>query len=220
MTLPFEKPDPNVRKYCCFVCGRNFPTLDEYKNHIIESHEEGREYVLCPLARCMFPVRDVRAHFRAVHRHEPMPKGKQMKALIWNDQSDGKNKRRKKPTFREGYFISEKNGGKKMHYRSGYECEVYEAIEKIPEIIAYDVEPFCVEYYFKGEQKKYFPDLSVHFSDGHIEIWEIKPGTQTDLEINLDIKWPACNNYCLIRGWDFKVLTEIGIGKLKKGILV
>lgn len=219
MTLPFEKYDPTVRKYCCFVCGRNFKTIEEYTNHIVEAHEEGREYVRCPLTRCGCPVRDVRAHFKVAHRHEPMPQGKQMKALVWKDQTDAK-KRIKKPTFREGYFISEKNGGKKMHYRSGYESDVYEALEKLNEVMAYDVEPFAVQYFFNGEEKKYFPDLSVHFADGHIEIWEIKPKSQTDLEVNNDAKWPACNNYCLMRGWDFKVITEKGIEKLKKGIIV
>jgi uncharacterized C2H2 Zn-finger protein len=218
MTLPFEKYDPNVRKYCCFVCGRNFKTFDEYNNHIIDSHEEGREYVRCPLERCGACIRDVRAHFKAIHKGQPIPQGKQMKSLVWTDQSDRK-KKTKKPTFREGYFVSEKNGGKKMHYRSGYECEVYEALETLNEVAAYDVEPFSVQYFFNGEEKKYFPDLSVQFTDGHVEIWEVKPKSQTDLEVN-DAKWIAASNYSLIRGWDFKVITEKGIEKLKKGIIV
>ena len=64
MTLPFEK-DNGLRKYTCFCCGQVLHTFDEYKTHIIESHEEGREYVLCPLPRCGCPVRCVRTHFRA-----------------------------------------------------------------------------------------------------------------------------------------------------------
>lgn len=213
--LPFQK-DNNKRKWMCFVCGREFEGYDEYKTHIVENHEEGREYVICPLVRCGAPVRDVRLHFKAKHPSEKeVPKVGQMKALVWKDQSTrgGKLKQRK-PKFREGYLISSKNGGKEMHYRSGYECEVYECLECLPEIVKYDVEPFKVQYTFDGEVHEYNPDLSVLFDDGHVEIWEIKPANQTSLPRNT-AKWSACQQHCETRGWNFMVLTEKGIGKLK-----
>lgn len=213
--LPFQK-DNNKRKWMCFVCGREFEEYDPYKEHIIESHEEGREYVLCPLARCGAPVRDLRLHFKAKHPSEKgVPKVGQMKALVWKDHSTrtGKMKQRK-PKFREGYLVSGKNGGKEMHYRSGYECEVYECLECLPEVIKYDVEPFKVQYTFEGEVHEYNPDLSVLFDDGHVEIWEIKPSNQTSLPRNT-AKWSACQQHCEARGWNFIVMTEKGIGKLK-----
>ncbi len=219
MSLPFEKTDPGVRQYCCFVCGRNFKQFEEFKEHIIENHEEGREFVLCPLERCKCPVRDVRAHFRACHKQEKIPTTGQMRVLVWNDVKDPKSKRKRKPTFREGYFVSEKNNGKPMHYRSGYEEEVYKCLENLNEVESYDVEPFPINYWFKGEAKSYFPDLIVHFTDGHTEVWEIKPKNQTTLEVN-DAKWTAANNYCMTRNMDFKVLTERGIELLKKGKIV
>ena len=43
---------------------------ESYKSHILENHEEGREYVICPLTRCGCPVRCVRTHFKAKHPHE------------------------------------------------------------------------------------------------------------------------------------------------------
>lgn len=217
--FPFQKDDK--RKYQCFVCGKSHVDFEEYKQHIISSHEEGREFVICPLSRCKAPVRDVRAHFRAKHKDVPekdIPKNGQMKALIWKDQSkkDGKLKQRK-PKFREGYLISNKNGGKEMHYRSGMECDVYECLEAIPDIIAYDVEPFKVQYTFEGNVHEYNPDLRVLFADGHTEIWEIKPANQTHLPKNT-AKWAACNQYCQARGYNFMVLTEVGMGKLKQQI--
>lgn len=200
----------------CFICGREFEEYDPYKDHIVESHEEGREYILCPLARCGAPIRDLRLHFKAKHPSEKeIPKVGQMKALVWKDHSTrtGKMKQRK-PKFREGYLISSKNGGKEMHYRSGYECEVYECLECLPEVIKYDVEPFKVKYTFEGEVHEYNPDLSVLFNDGRIEIWEIKPSNQTALPRNT-AKWAACQQHCESRGWNFIVMTEKGIGKLK-----
>lgn len=218
MSLPFGSQD-KTRKYHCFICGKIFQQLDEYGKHIKETHEAGREYVICPLERCQFPVRCLRTHFRAKHPTEPMPQTGQMKAIIWKDQTkDGKMKTRK-PKFREGYFVSNKNGGREFHYRSGWECEVYECLEVIPEVVAYDVEPLKggIPYLFKGEAHHYFPDLSLQFNDGHVEIWEVKPASQMELEIN-QAKWNAATQFCDSRGWDFIVINEIGITKLKNRV--
>jgi hypothetical protein len=218
MTLPFDNSNKDKRKYQCFVCGIMFQDFDLFKTHILESHEEGREYVICSLERCKAPVRDMRMHFKAKHPHETIPKKGQMKAMIWKDhKKKGGKPRTRKPVFREGFFTSKKMGGKEMHYRSGYECDVYECLELITEVIAYDVEPFKVPYSHKGKQRKYTPDLSVKFHDGRIEIWEIKPASQTMLDVNHS-KWTACNDYCKNRGWEFVVMTEVGIGKLKRKI--
>ncbi len=214
--LPFAEDDG--KKYGCFVCGHQFKDFEEFKSHILESHDEGREFVVCPLDRCQAPVRDIRMHFKAKHPTEAIPKGGQMKAMIWKDQcgKGGKMKARK-PKFREGYLCSNKNGGKEMHYRSGLECEVYECLEALPDVVKYDVEPFAVKYSFQGEVHDYNPDLSVFFSDGHVEIWEIKPAKQTTLDKN-KAKWASCQQHCEARGWEFLVLTEVGIGRLKSKI--
>ena len=216
MTLPFEKNN-NVRKWQCFVCGQVHGDFESFKEHILEKHEQGREYVLCPISRCGAPVRDVRAHVKARHPTEKCPSTGQMKAIIWKDvTSTGKPKTRK-PSFREGSIVSIKNGGKEMHYRSGLECEIYECLEGISAVVKYDVEPFKggIPYLFDGKPHKYFPDLSIQFNDGRVEIWEIKPASQTDLPVN-EAKWKAATSYCNSRGWEFIVITEVGLGKLRK----
>lgn len=216
MVFPFPK-DNNVRKYQCFVCGLQYESFDDYNQHILESHDEGREYVKCPLERCQACVRDLRAHFAAKHKYDEVPKSGQMKALIWKDQKkDGKLKQRK-TKFREGYLMSTKNGGKEMHYRSGMECDVYECLEALPEVMSYQVEPFKVQYSFEGNIHEYNPDLSILFDDGHVEIWEIKPANQTHLPKN-SAKWAACQQHCESRGYSFMVLTEVGMSKLKQRI--
>jgi len=123
----------------------------------------------------------------------------------------------KKPKFHKGYYPSNKNGGKEMYYRSRWECEVYECLERLNEVAKYDAEPFSVKYTFNGKVHEYNPDLSILKVDGKIEIWEIKPQNQTELPKN-EAKWVACNNYCQSRGWEFIVLTENGIAQLKKKV--
>lgn len=215
MTLPFP-PKDDKRKFVCFVCGLSHTDFEEYKSHIINTHEESRHYIKCPLARCGAPVRDIRLHFKAVHKYEKIPQIGQMKALIWKDQNSKTGKlTARRPKFREGYLTSTKNGGKEMHYRSGWECDVYEFLEAMPEVISYDVEPFAVQYSYLGEAHEYNPDLRVNFDDGHVEIWEIKPSNQTHLEKNT-AKWSACQHFCDARGYGFMVLTEVGMGKLKQ----
>jgi len=216
MTLPFPK-DNGKRKYQCFVCGYTFEEFEQYKDHIVESHEEGRDYVICPLARCNCPVRCVRTHMRVKHPHEKIPKTGQMKAIVWKDQSAKGGLKNRKPKFREGYLVSSKNGGKEMHYRSGMECSVYECLEAMPEVISYAVEPFAIQYTFEGNIHEYNPDLQIVFDDGRIEIWEIKPANQTTLPRN-SAKWTACNQYCQARGFGFMVLTEVGMKKLQQNI--
>jgi hypothetical protein len=202
------------RKYTCFVCGINLNTHEEYKNHIVEKHELGRDYVLCPLQRCGYPVRCIKTHYKLHHPREKVPETRQLKATIWRDFSKNK-KINKKPNFKEGYFLSRKNNNKSLHYRSGYELEVYKALEEIDEVLEYYVEPIKIGYLFEGKKHTYNPDLVVIFYDNHKEIWEIKPSNQTDLPKN-NAKWVACDNYCQTRGWKFVVITERGIGKLKK----
>jgi len=211
MTLPFNLEKGN-RKYQCFVCGVMFNMLIDMKRHILTEHEEGREYILCP--RCDYPVRDLRSHYKAVHKTHP-PKNCQMKTIVWKDQKNPK-KKHKKPTFKEGYIISKKNHGEAMHYRSGWECEVYRCLELMPEVISYKVEPLKIKYFEKGKVRHYWPDIMVNFNDGRTEIWEVKPANQTNLPNN-QAKWEAAREYCGVRNWKFEVITEQVINKMKRG---
>ena len=109
-----------------------------------------------------------------------------------------------------------------MHYRSGLEMNIYECLEKLDEVLSFREEPFKVPYYYideggHGEWKDYIPDLRVNFADGHTEIWEVKPSDQTSLNKN-EAKWVAMNEYAKQYAWEFKVVTEIGLNKLKKKV--
>lgn len=216
MPLPFEdKESVGKRKWQCFACGHEHTNYEDFREHIVSNHEEGRDYILCP--KCSAPVRDVKAHYKAKHPGWNVPAGTQHKATVWNDFTGGKKKRSTSAKFRKGSFVSQKMNGKELHYRSGYECEVYELLEQLPEVIHYDAEPLEIPYCHKGTMRKYRPDLSILFADGRKEIWEIKPASQTSLPVN-DAKWTAANQFCLEKGWNFMVLTEVGMGKLRRQV--
>jgi hypothetical protein len=91
------------RQFTCFVCGINLETLEEFKTHVME-HDEGREWIRCPITYCQCPCRDLRAHFQKTHKGIPIPKNCQLKASVWFDPT----RKKRKPTFAEGNFISKK----------------------------------------------------------------------------------------------------------------
>lgn len=217
MTLPFNIPNKNKRKFQCFVCGVMFQNFEKFKHHVVEKHEEGREYISCPLLHCEAPVRDLKLHFKCKHPKIKMPKVPMTKAIIWKDFSaTGRRSKTRKPRFKDGWHQSPK-ADKKMHYRSGYELTVYKCLDKDLDVLTYDVEPFIVPYIHNGKGRKYTPDIIIKFINGKTEVWEVKPSSQTLLEINQN-KWRAANKACEHRGWQFKVITEKGIDTLKKKV--
>lgn len=215
MTLLFEDAGIKKRKFQCFVCGKNYETIESMNEHILLEHDEGREFIKCPT--CNYCVRDLKTHFSVKHPNRMMPSGVQTRVGIWHDFKPGKdgkqNKTTRKVKFRSGTFSSIKCG-KDFQYRSGMECEFYALLESDLDVISFDAEPFKIPYFHKGDWHNYLPDIRVNFVDGSTEIWEIKPANQTHYEQN-KCKWAAANNFCSNLGWGFVVLTEVGLGKLK-----
>lgn len=202
--------------FCCFCCGVQFSDYEEFRSHILDTHEEGREFVRCPLQHCGAPVRDVKLHMRVKH-----PSFKldgyvgQDRAIIWHDFS-GKGKKTRKPKFKQGKYESTKSG-KVLTYRSGLEEKLYKILDNHEDVMSFYSEPFHIDYVHKGQVHKYIPDLIVHFMDGSRAVWEVKPSNQTNLEQNRD-KWRAAEQACKVRGWGFEVYTEQRINKLEKDV--
>lgn len=213
MPPPPYLPEASRRKFTCYVCGLETDDLEAMCVHIRETHEEGRDFVLCPLARCQRPVRDVRVHFKSAHPREKVPTKGQMRAIVWRDQG----KKKSGPRFKEGYYTSAKNGMMDMHYRSGWELDVYRLLEEMNEIVSYRVEPTTIGYWHLGKHRQYHPDLFVEYADGTIELWEIKPNNQKNLPMN-QAKWAAAAEYCFARGIDFCVKTEKSIEAMRRDV--
>jgi hypothetical protein len=209
----FAEGNNGGRKYQCFVCSLIYDEFDEFSAHIVNEHEEGTDYVLCPLERCKAPVRCIKSHYKARHPSEKMPHKGMLKATIWRDiDPQGKIKKRK-AKFRTGWHESSKMK-KNFYYRSSWEKITYECLDSWHDVVAYDVEPFKIPYIHNGECHDYIPDLFIAFLDGHKEIWEIKPTNQTSLKKNQD-KWFSARRACEAREWNFIVVTEQVMNKLK-----
>lgn len=213
MTFWNENPGkPTKRLWKCFVCGSDFECYEMYSDHIRLQHEEGREYITCPVASCKSPVRDLRAHFKAKHPNRVIPKTGQMRALIWRDFKTGK--KGKKIAIKEGFFESAKMGGAKLHFRSGYEEEVYKCLEQDDDVDEYFVEPVQIPYFFNNEWHNYIPDLKVKFASGATELWEVKPKVQVSYAQNQE-KFKSARKYADNMGWNFCTITEPEIAVLK-----
>lgn len=105
-----------------------------------------------------------------------------------------------------GGFWSEKNK-KTIHYRSGLELMAFKILETLRKVSSYEVEPFSIEYEFDGRVRRYIPDLLVRYTDGSMELIEIKPDAMINLPINL-AKAVAAEKYCQLNGMKFSIWSR------------
>jgi hypothetical protein len=120
-------------------------------------------------------------------------------------------------------------------YRSSWECRVMDWLDRNPDIISWASEELIVPYVspVDGRFHRYFPDfmVKVRSKDGKMRtmMLEVKPKHQTlppnqpkrktkryinevmTYGVNT-AKWKAATEYCLDRGWEFKILTEEHLG--------
>lgn len=120
-------------------------------------------------------------------------------------------------------------------YRSSWEARVMTWLDKEPSIVSWASEELIVPYVspVDGKWHRYFPDflVKVKGKDGkqRTMLIEIKPKKQamepkiqkrvtkkyitevTTWGVN-QAKWKAATEFCLDRGWEFKVLTEEHLG--------
>lgn len=116
-------------------------------------------------------------------------------------------------------------------YRSSWELKLMMWLDHHDDVLEWSSEEFFIPYRnpIDGRVHRYFPDFYVKRkgSDGKIEtmVIEVKPESQTREPkkqerktrkyinevvawgINTS-KWKAAEEYCLDRGWKFKILTE------------
>jgi hypothetical protein len=120
-------------------------------------------------------------------------------------------------------------------YRSSWECKVMDWLDRNSNIISWASEELVVPYKspVDGRFHRYFPDflVKVKGNTGSTKtlMLEVKPKYQTmepkqkkritkqyinevtTWGVN-QAKWKAATNYCLDRGWEFKILTEDDLG--------
>jgi len=120
-------------------------------------------------------------------------------------------------------------------YRSSWEIKVFSWLDNNKDVISWGSEEFCISYLSPVDNKihRYFPDIIVKVrtqnNDIKVMVLEIKPKKQTQppkqpkritkqfinevatYGVN-QAKWKAANEYCLDRGWEFRVITEDDLG--------
>jgi len=120
-------------------------------------------------------------------------------------------------------------------YRSSWECKVMSWLDRNDNIVSWASEELIIPYIspVDGRRHRYFPDflVKVKTREGSIKtmILEVKPKKQTEKPeqrkritkqyinevatwgVN-QAKWKAATEFCLDRGWEFKILTEEHLG--------
>jgi hypothetical protein len=120
-------------------------------------------------------------------------------------------------------------------YRSSWECKVMSWLDLNNDVVSWASEELIVPYVSPVDNRKhrYFPDfiVKVKTRDGTVKtmMLEVKPKKQTiQPEIRKRItkqyinevttwgvnqaKWKAATEFCLDRGWEFKLITEDHLG--------
>jgi hypothetical protein len=120
-------------------------------------------------------------------------------------------------------------------YRSSWEARVMDWLDRNDNIISWNSEELIIPYISPADNRfhRYFPDFLVKLKtkDGKFKtmLIEIKPKKQTvppepkkrvtKQYINEVVtygvnqaKWQAANEFCLDRGWEFRVMTEDDLG--------
>jgi len=120
-------------------------------------------------------------------------------------------------------------------YRSSWECKVMNWLDQNSNIISWASEELTIPYVspVDGRWHRYFPDflVKVRTKENTLKtmMLEVKPKRQTQepekkkritkqyinevktYGVNQS-KWKAATEYCLDRGWEFKILTEEHLG--------
>lgn len=124
---------------------------------------------------------------------------------------------------------------KNIIYRSSWEARVMSWLDQNESIISWNSEEVIIPYISPVDNRyhRYFPDflVKVKTKDGSFRtmMLEVKPKKQTiqpepqkrvtkkyitevTTYVVNEAKWKAATEYCLDRGWDFKILTEHDLG--------
>jgi hypothetical protein len=120
-------------------------------------------------------------------------------------------------------------------YRSSWECKIMHWFDQNDDVVSWASEELVVPYKSPIDNRfhRYFPDfiVKVKTRDGTMKtlMIEVKPKKQTippepkkrvtkqyvtevtTYGVN-KAKWKAAHEYCLDRGWEFKIMTEEHLG--------
>lgn len=116
----------------------------------------------------------------------------------------------------------------KVIYRSSYEKYFIIWLESCKKVKYWGSECLCIPYTsaIDGKIHHYYPDYFIELEDGTGVVVEVKPFNQTQKPINENSyahkeyvknisKWKAAQEFCNKKGYQFKIITEKTIDKLR-----
>lgn len=133
---------------------------------------------------------------------------------------EGRRKQYGKNGHLHGSYVSTKTK-MEMTYRSSWELAAMKWLDANEAVRNYTYETIRIPYYHMEDNRKYrryyVPDFLITFTDGHAELWELKPVAFVNNEKTL-LKTDAALNYCKNHQIDeFAILSKEEL--LKRGIL-
>lgn len=116
---------------------------------------------------------------------------------------------RRSKRYKTGTYVSTKTG-QEIKFRSGWELNFAQYLDKDPSIATYVYEGVIISYMTNlrsGRLRKYYPDFYVERVDGTKLLIEIKPKRYVPRGVNQK-KWEAARQWCSEHDTEFMVLTE------------
>ena len=135
--------------------------------------------------------------------------------------------------FRPKHSEKYKGDPTKIVYRSSFELKLLSWLDNSDTVEWYQSEEFYIPYFDPSRNKAghYYPDMLVKFKNGKTILIEVKPLKEVKRPIKgkdarsekrylkecllyakNTAKWNAARMYAKIRGWEFKIMTEVELG--------
>jgi hypothetical protein len=113
-----------------------------------------------------------------------------------------------------GTYLSAKTD-KSQYFRSSWEETCMKWLDQNTDVISWEYESVRIPYYYNDNRRWYIPDFVVTFSDGHREMWEIKPREFVGAE-KVVLKTEAAQEYCRQNDIErYVILTRDDVNKWK-----
>lgn len=120
-----------------------------------------------------------------------------------------KKKKKRRGHYNRGEYTSPIAGLCK--HRSGWELAYMKYLDGNTHVVKWEYEKISIEYISNirsGKIRRYIPDFYVEYSDGRIEIVEIKPKRKLDQAI-IKKKTSAAEAWCSSKGITYTIITEV-----------
>lgn len=110
-----------------------------------------------------------------------------------------------------------------LYYEGYRERDLYVLLNYVVSVLEVEAQPLTIQYKERNRSRKYSPDTKVVFlpaSDGSTTrrplLIEVKLKAELDRKAEVyEARFQAAREYCEARGWEFRVMTEEDVPRLK-----